>query len=237
MQSILSFLSYLSIATLLLVFSELMIKQLIRGLESALEFFFEDREKTLSFSLFNRSQLIWKSIFSTLWILSGILFSILIWGWLDSDFSLMFVIWFYFMSELRFDRSNKYIQQLNSRIKWTANWQEFDIYRSLIETENPVFVQILNDPEKLTQLELTTRHVRNAVTFDPKEMRKVKTREEIESRLKNHLGFLMSESSSVTHSIEEIYVILFMLSEYEDRLAKVVEDILLNEEILQLLLE
>ena len=175
----------------MLAFSELMIKQLIRGLESALEFFFEDREKTLSFSLFNRSQLIWKSIFSTLWILSGILFSILIWGWLDSDFSLISVILFYFMSELRFDRSSKHIQQINSRIKWTANWQEFDIYRSLIETENPVFVQILNDPEKLTQLEQTTRHVRNAVMFNPKKMREVKTREEIESRLKNHLGFLI----------------------------------------------
>jgi hypothetical protein len=172
-----------------------------------------------------------------LWFLSGILLSISIWGSFDSDVALIFMVWFYFMSDLRFDRSSKYIQQINSRINWTANWQEFEVYRFLIETENHFFVQILNDPEKLTQLEQTTRHVRNAVMFDPKEMRKVEAREEIELRLKNHLGFLLSESSSVTHSLEEIYVILFMLSENDDHLAKVVGDILSNEEKLQLLID
>jgi hypothetical protein len=41
----------------------------------------------------------------------------------------------------------------------------------------------------------------------------------------------------VTHSLEEVYVILFMLSENDDLLAKVVEDILSNEEKLQLLID
>ncbi|TFG96744.1 hypothetical protein E4H12_10365 [Candidatus Thorarchaeota archaeon] len=237
MQTTLSILSYLGLAVLLLVVSELMVKRLIRGLESALDFFFEKREKTLSFSLFNRSEFLWRTIFVTLWFLSGIFVSISILESFDADVAMLFMIWFYFMGDLRLGRSMKYIQQINSRITWTTNWSKFELYRSLIETENPAFIEILNDSEKLKQIERTAHYVRNAVMFDPKEMRNLESREEIEPRLRNNLEFLMSESSSVIYSLEEIYVILFILSEKADRLGKIVEDILVNEEKLQLLLD
>ena len=186
--------------------------------------------------MFNRSQFLWKTIFTTLWFLAGIITSISVVGSLDTEIALIFLIFFYFIGDLRLDRSNQYIQQINSRITWTANWQEFDLYRLLIETEDSAFIEIINDVEKLKQLERKTLYVRNAVMFDPKEMRKLESREEIVPRLKNNLEFLMSESSSVTHSLGEIYVILFMLAEKADRLGKIVEDILANEEDIQLLL-
>jgi len=234
MQVSLHFIGNLGIAILFLVLAELMIRGLIKGLESPLEPY-SDRNRRFSFRFFNLSGSLWGFSHFLLWIFSAFFLYIGFSELVDLGVFVFFL--FFIVGTVRRERAMKDIQGMYSRVKISKNLLDLDLYRNLIENENSAFMEVINDSEKLKQLERTARHTRNSVMFDPKKMQRLESREEIELRLGNHLKFLMSEESSVTHTIEEIYVILFMLSEKANFPEGLVKDILSNQDRLQSLIE
>ena len=91
---------------------------------------------------------------------------------------------------------------------------------------------IIDSSLRLKELERTTKHAKRTILFDPKTMEKIVSKDEITSRLRSHLEFLLSDESSVQYTIEDIYVILFMLSE-KARFKEFAEEILSNPDSLQ----
>lgn len=220
-------------AIVLLVLSELMIRRLIKGLESPFEFFV-DRNRRFSFRIFHRSEALWIFTYYFLWYFSGFLVYLIFSGFRDLAALVFFL--FFIASMVRRNRSWKDIQRMHSRVKRTMKWEDIELYRDLIETENSNFMQIFDSPLRLEDLERATKHTKRAIMFDPKTMEKIVSKDEITSRLRLHLEFLQSELGSIKYSIEEIYVILFMLSE-KARFKEFAEEMLSNLDALQSLID
>jgi hypothetical protein len=203
-------LGFLSMVGVFLITAELMIRGLFRRLESSHESF-SNRMKGVSFRIFNRSGTLWEFIIFMLYLLSGLF---LLWGsqinYVDFSILAWLLVFVYF---IRIDRVRNKSQWMYLRAKKAMKWEDIEVYRELIETENRNFMNIIANPLMLDVLERASKHAGSTILFDPKTMQKVESKNEIISRLKSHLTFLLSDESSVKYTIEEAYVILFLLSE------------------------
>ena len=219
----------LGMAILLLILSELMIRGLIRRLESPSEFY-SDRKKSFSFRIFIRGALFWELSVLLLYAFAG--FFLILGLPILQDYDSIPAWILIFIGFIRTGRLRDDIQRMYSRVKRTMKWEDIKLYRYLIETENSNFMYIIDSSLRLKDLERTTKHAKRTIIFDPKTMERIVSKDEITSRLRSHLEFLLSDESSVEYTIEEIYVILFMLSE-KARFKEFAEEILSNLDSLQ----
>lgn len=216
-------------AILLLILSELMIRGLIRRLESPSEFY-SDRKKSFSFRIFLRGATLWELSVLVLYAFAG--FFLILGLPIHQDYDSIPAWILIFIGFIRTGRLRDDIQRMYSRVKRTMKWEDIELYRHLIETENSNFMYIIDSSLRLKDLERTTKHAKRVILFDPKTMEKIVSKDEITSRLRSHLEFLLSDESSVQYTIEDIYVILFMLSE-KARFKEFAEEILSNLDSLQ----
>ena len=219
----------LGMAILLLILSELMIRGLIRRLESPSEFY-SDRKKSFSFRIFLRGASFWDLSVLLLYAFAG--FFLILGLPIHQDYDSIPAWILIFIGFIRTGRLRDDIQRMYSRVKRTMKWEDIKLYRYLIETENSNFMDIIDSSLRLKDLERTTKHAKRTIIFDPKTMERIVSKDEITSRLRSHLEFLLSDESSVQYTIEEIYVILFMLSE-KARFKEFAEEILSNLDSLQ----
>lgn len=222
-------LGFLGMAVILLIFAELMIRGLVKRLKSPHELF-SNRMKGFSFRIYHRSEILWELLFIMLYIFSG--FFLILGSPLPRDINTVPAWILFIVGIVRTSRSRKDIELMYSRVKRTMKWEDIDLYRILIETENSNLMHIIDSPLTLEDLEIAAKYAERFIMFDPKTREKIVSKDDIMSRLRSHLEFLLSDESSVEYTIGDIYVILFMLSE-KARFKEYAEEILSNPEILQ----
>jgi len=227
------FIGSLVIVVLPLVLAELMIRKLIKNLKDPHDAF-DSRMKSFSFRFYHRSGSLWELSYLMLYGLSG--FFLIVGLPTIEDYESIPAWILLLIGFLRMDRVRDEIKRMYSRAKRTAKWEDIELYRNLIERENRNFISIIDSPLKLENLERTTKHVKTTIMFNPKTMENLTSKDEIVSRLRFHLEFLLSDESSVKYTIEDIYVILFMLSE-KARFKEFADIILTNPDILQSLVK
>ena len=233
MQLSLVSISCVGMAILLLILSELMIRGLIKRLESPSEFY-SDRKKSFSFRIFIRGALFWELSVLLLYAFAG--FFLILGLPIHQDYDSIPAWILIFIGFIRTGRLRDDIQRMYSRVKRTMKWEDIELYRYLIETENSNFMYIIDSPLRLEELERVTKQAKKTAIIDSETMKRILSQDEVEQRLRAHLKFLQSDLGSIKYSIEEIYVILFMLSKYVG-FKEIVEEMLSNPDALQSLVD
>ena len=200
----------IGITVFLLVLAELMIRGLVKSLASPWEPF-SDRMKRFSFRLYHRSEGLWDFSVYMLYAFSGVF---LILGLpIHSDYVTIPAWILIFAGLIRKGRSRDFIKQMYSQVKRTMRWEEIELYQHLIKTENPHFLDIFDSPLRLEDLERAAMKAKEVPEFDSEKKGEFVSLDEAELKLREHLKELLSDASSLRCTIEDIYVILFMLSE------------------------
>ncbi len=210
-----------------LLISELMIQRLKHGAMKIRNTYKEVSETTLSFRFFMKHDGFWYLTYILLWLFAGALFSSLLFG--DSNNTIFPILLFYLVGELRRGRVWKYAESTRVQRRWTKQWGEIKLYRKLIDTKNNTLMRILETPGKLDELVRVARNAKLVATFDPDRMEDVTRREMLTQRLLRYLHFLMSESANKRYTLEEIYVVLFILSTESDTLGEVANNLLSSD--------
>lgn len=221
-------LTILGIGILLLLVSEGMIRKLTHGAKIMQNSLDIENKGTISFRFFLRAQYLWYLSYILLWFAAGYFFAISL-SIADGLLIAMFIMFFYFLGEGRRSRSWKLAEQIRVRTKWIRNWDRLALYKSLIDSGNYRLLEIINDIDRLENLERTAKHTKRVASYDTKKMCELFSREKIEPKLREHLRFLMSDDSSEKHTIEEIYVILFILSAGSNEVSKIAQDMLSSD--------
>jgi len=219
MQIAIELVLQLAMIVLCILASEVMVRQLKSGAKQIRNTYKDDSETTPSYRLFTKSHFLWLMTYGILWILAGILFCVL---FLEAQMLPVFV--FYIIGEIRRERTWTYAESTRIQRRWTKQWREISLYRKLIDTKSINLMRILEAPRKLEELGRVARNARLVATFDPERMQEVTSREILEQRLQRYLHFLMNEASNKRYIPEEIYVVLFILSDDSDTLGEIAKD-------------
>ncbi len=209
--------SLVIIATTLIVVSEIMIQSLLKGAKTLQHSFVSEGHETFSFNLFMRRRMLWQEVYSLLWISAGIIIGIVFIDLTDiTGFLFLLIMPLYFMGDIRRHSPVARAEPIANRIKMTKKWEDYGLYKHLMKENDEAFLSLINTSGEMTRLERLAKYADLTVSYDPVAMEFVQL-EECEKRLREHLRFLKSnDPNSPNCKPEEIFVLLFMLSTYND---------------------